>query len=633
MKKIYLLLITIAIAVNSQAQTSTSEVTTKRLAYLCKVWGYTKYFHSEVASGEIPWDEHLLTAITETNASTNTEEFNQAIINLLIKAGEMAEPTSSLPVIPDSLMMNLDISWFQDTILNDSVRTILDTINSRFRPQNNYYVTTTSTSPSFQNDIAFNDSEPYPSEGIRLLAMFRFWNAIEYFFPYKYMMDKNWDSVLLDYIPGIQQASNELEYHLAMKEFLININDSHGFMSSTVFSTWDGLDFTPFRLIEIDGQAVISKTIATNPDFSPGDIVLGLDNLTMAEYEDSLLKYVHCSNEAISYRNLYRMVSFGNGGNFEVTIDDGSNIQTITAERGDFTEELYVYTGETWWDTVLEGGCKMGYVHMGNLETSQVATMMEELGDSDGIIFDIRNYPNGTLWTLVNYLYETSLHIANFTVPDAQYPGTFDWESAYIGYGTNEPYQGKVIILFNEDTQSQAEYTCMGLEQHPNSFKIGSQTSGADGNICYMDLPGGIRGYFTGLGTFYPDYTETQRIGIVPDIEVRPSIAGLKEGRDEVLETALDCSLYEMETIIGNHYSANIVVSPNPCTSNITVEIEDEISEDYELQIIDITGKVIYSTHVNNKRIIVNVESLEKGVYKVLIKAPKNIYNSQFIKI
>ena len=43
----------------------------------------------------------------------------------------------------------------------------------------------------------------------------------------------------------------------------------------------------------------------------------------------------------------------------------------------------------------------------------------------------------------------------------------------------------------------------------------------------------------SGIGVFYPDKTPTQRIGIVPDIEVRPTIAGLREGRDEVLEVAI----------------------------------------------------------------------------------------------
>jgi C-terminal processing protease CtpA/Prc len=43
----------------------------------------------------------------------------------------------------------------------------------------------------------------------------------------------------------------------------------------------------------------------------------------------------------------------------------------------------------------------------------------------------------------------------------------------------------------------------------------------------------------SGIGVFYPDKTPTQRVGIIPDIEARPTIRGITAGRDEVLEVAL----------------------------------------------------------------------------------------------
>ena len=43
----------------------------------------------------------------------------------------------------------------------------------------------------------------------------------------------------------------------------------------------------------------------------------------------------------------------------------------------------------------------------------------------------------------------------------------------------------------------------------------------------------------SGIGVFYPDKKPTQRVGIVPDVEVQPTIAGIRAGRDEVLEEAL----------------------------------------------------------------------------------------------
>ena len=43
----------------------------------------------------------------------------------------------------------------------------------------------------------------------------------------------------------------------------------------------------------------------------------------------------------------------------------------------------------------------------------------------------------------------------------------------------------------------------------------------------------------TRIGVFYPDKKSTQRIGIIPDREVRPTTAGIRAGRDEVLEAAI----------------------------------------------------------------------------------------------
>ena len=68
---------------------------------------------------------------------------------------------------------------------------------------------------------------------------------------------------------------------------------------------------------------------------------------------------------------------------------------------------------------------------------------------------------------------------------------------------------------------------------------VGSTTAGADGDVSPFALPGGFRTAISGIGVFYPNKTPTQRIGIVPNVEVRPTIAGIRAGRDEVLEEAL----------------------------------------------------------------------------------------------
>jgi C-terminal processing protease CtpA/Prc len=69
---------------------------------------------------------------------------------------------------------------------------------------------------------------------------------------------------------------------------------------------------------------------------------------------------------------------------------------------------------------------------------------------------------------------------------------------------------------------------------------MGSQTAGADGNISFVPFPGGFSSPFSGIGVFYPDGKETQGVGIIPDIIILPTQKGITEGKDEVLEKAIE---------------------------------------------------------------------------------------------
>jgi C-terminal processing protease CtpA/Prc len=80
----------------------------------------------------------------------------------------------------------------------------------------------------------------------------------------------------------------------------------------------------------------------------------------------------------------------------------------------------------------------------------------------------------------------------------------------------------------------------MALRTTPGAVVVGSTTAGADGNVSAFFLPGGITSMFSGIGVYYPDGKPTQRIGIVPDVEVKPTIKGIKEGRDELMEKAIE---------------------------------------------------------------------------------------------
>lgn len=99
-------------------------------------------------------------------------------------------------------------------------------------------------------------------------------------------------------------------------------------------------------------------------------------------------------------------------------------------------------------------------------------------------------------------------------------------------------------MLVDETTQSLAEYTAMAFRAAPSATVIGSTTAGADGDDSSIVLPGGVTGGISGIGVFYPDQRQTQRVGIVPDVWARPTVEGVRGGRDEVLEAGIRIILH-----------------------------------------------------------------------------------------
>ncbi len=539
------MLLLIAVANQVSPQEISDSVYNQRLFYLCKTWGHAKYYHTRIAAGLVNWDNELLKAASGAKNAPTDAAFNDSLLVMLNNAGPMGTSTVPLPVVPDSLNNNNDLGWLQDPFLSSSVRAVLNDIKTKFRPQSNVYVDEvfSNGNPLFDYDSMFYSESDYPSEVKRILAMFRYWNQVHYFFPYKKIMDQNWDTTLVEFIPQVVEAEDALSFNLAFREFTTRINDGHGFYHSPTFNSWQGIASPPFLARFIENEMVIIKVLPEITAVAVGDIIKAIDGSNIYELRANLRKYAHGSNESGIDKNLNDIILLGNSGDFEITVENTSGTHSATLNRNSTNlSALNVNNSPIWKDTLINN-CTFGIVDMGRLETTQIADMYADLGTKDAIIFDIRNYPQGTLWTLVNYLFPAPIHIANFTTPDITYPGRLFWYPITIGTGTASPYSGKVILLFDERTLSQAEYTCMGLGQFPGSIKIGSTTAAADGNNSRVYLTGKIYTNFTGLGTYYPDYTPTQRVGIIPDYEVHPTIAGTRAGIDEVLAFALDCSL------------------------------------------------------------------------------------------
>ncbi len=100
-------------------------------------------------------------------------------------------------------------------------------------------------------------------------------------------------------------------------------------------------------------------------------------------------------------------------------------------------------------------------------------------------------------------------------------------------------YTGRVAVLIDDRAISQSEHTCLFLEAAAGATFVGAPTHGSNGDITVMRLPGGLRMSFTGQAVRHADGRQLQQLGIQPTIPAAPTIAGVRAGRDEVLERAV----------------------------------------------------------------------------------------------
>ncbi len=609
--KIQILALIATLCAFSVCRAQVADDTDGRLYLLCKTWGYVKYFNQNKCFRV--WDQRLLPTINEVLAATNNNEFNTAILKFLNDAGNNPA-VQDPPALPDTNLL-VSTEWIHDTRFSPEVRSFLETFTSNIAPERSSCLVriNNGVSPRAYGYLDFSldtidMTVNYSLASHRLMTFFYYWNVINYYYPYRSLMDESWDSVLNKFIPRFRKSMTDKEFETMFLKLISCINDSHGVSSSPllVSSFWRGWWRPGIALERIENQCVVKKVDGID-GVLPGDILLTVNGRTVRELEDSVGQFISASNDAVWYREIYsNMIRGGQDTEMELTFENRqSETYTVIASRVmDHGQWYYWKVASAVTDPFTITSCGYGYVNMGNLLPQDVPAMYDALKAAPAIIFDLRPLAKGALASLVPYFFSAPFISAVYYVPALYvgYVGQLHYYMAGWYYKMNNltnfgsfsnpnPYSGDVYILVNQETQSHAEYTCQVLSYHPNAKVIGTQTAGADGNVTALYLPKGMVTLFTSLGWYYADGYQQQRNGVKIDSVVSPTIAGIREGRDEILEAALKCISGKTPD---EPQTFSVTVFPNP-VSNGSAMTSISLKQSGKLQftVSDIQGKTV----------------------------------------
>jgi hypothetical protein len=518
------------------------------LVILGKVWGFLKYYHPAIAKGDYNWDYELFRILSKIILCKTDKERNDILLKWINTLGDV-EKVNQIKIDDSSIKFRPDLAWItNNSMLGQELSEQLLLIRDAKRVNNNYYIGFAPGvgNPQFKNEKSYSRDIPNSDAGYRLLSLYRYWNIIQYYFPYKNLIDEDWNTVLSEFLPKFLNATGELDYKLTALALIARVHDTHANIwgNNVALQAYKGNYYAPVEVKFIENKAVVTnysnKLYGEKTGLKKGDIIISINNKSIENIIKEKLPVTPASNYPTQLRDIARDLLRTSDSILDITYKRNNSISPLKIKC--FTpKEINLYENYGQRDTCFKLLTpEIAYIYPGTIKNAYLPEIMNKVRGTKGLIIDLRCYPSEFIvFSLGEYLMPDSTGFVKFTMTNNINPGLFTYyKTLKVGKNNPEYYKGKVIILVSEITQSQAEYTTMAFRAAPKATVIGSTTAGADGNVSAFLLPGLINTMISGIGVYYPDGKETQRIGIVPDIEIKPTIKGILEGKDELLEKA-----------------------------------------------------------------------------------------------
>ena len=303
---------------------------------------------------------------------------------------------------------------------------------------------------------------------------------------------------------------------------------------------------TPLQAKFINEQLVITDYYS-DPDlfktaFKKGCIIERIDEMSIKDLVNKYSPLIPSSSYTTKMRDLpgpYGYLLRGNELNVQISVRENKDTKDVTVVREKWNESVPAANNKQTGYKIIKDN--IGYIYPGYLKQNDLDKIKVLFAKTKGIIIDMRCAPAiNMIPGYINWLRSSPASFSKLITGSANIPGYFTMSDGPIaGEKSKDNYKGKIIIIVNDYTQDNAEYTALALSEIPNAVVLGNTTAGTMGDVSKIVLPGGIVTAITGIGILGATGSDIHRIGLKIDKVVNQTIKGISEERDELLEEAI----------------------------------------------------------------------------------------------
>lgn len=367
----------------------------------------------------------------------------------------------------------------------------------------------------------------------RIGAVISTWSLFNHFYPYLDVIEADWGSILTTTLENVLQDRNTEECLFTLLEMTSHLQDGH-------VSVWHPIDWKrkrlPILFDYIENQIVVLQS--NNTSIKRGDILMEIDGKPASEVFTRFYDLTSGSPHGKENLALYRLTFQDSTTVSKLKFKRSGEILNVSVDR---KGQVPDYNRPDKISMIKEG---IFYVDLDRASMADIDERIHEIAESKGVIFDLRGYPNAN-HDIIDHLIDAPVKSPRYHTPQLIYPDlenivSYDTSQRH-SYQPSEPrIKGNVVFLTDETAQSYAESVMSIIEHYKLADIVGSPTSGANGNVNYFFAMGGFTIPWTGMKVLKHDYSQHHSIGIQPTVLVKPTLKGIREGRDEVLDKAVE---------------------------------------------------------------------------------------------
>ncbi|MEO8173699.1 MAG: hypothetical protein ABI581_11470, partial [Sediminibacterium sp.] len=296
-------------------------ITNSNAVVFCKVWGFLKYHHPALASGNTDWDSVFVMNISVISKRKNKVEYNNQLEKIIDDAGKITmevDRTSSDMLFTSNLPDS--ISWIdRSNVLSSKVKAKLKFIYQNKNQGLNRYIKIINNTADYSGENKY-ELIGFPNEAHRLLFLTRFWNIINYYAPYKYLVEENWDTILNRFIPRFVSAKDSVSYYKVLLELAKSLSDGHCQLSKSyqvaeINNLVLGKYTVPFFTDILDAKVIVRRlandSLCRQAGITKGDVILKAGNISISQLIKERKKYISASNKSAEAHLLSRFILDG----------------------------------------------------------------------------------------------------------------------------------------------------------------------------------------------------------------------------------------------------------------------------------------------------------------------------------